>query len=426
MGKRKVRKFSHSRNSRRPKRQKKGRFWIEDCCEIAPPSGKEAAFVITISRCELEDKHTFRHGDHDSCDTQGNDLCKTEESITTQIQADAIPDDSACASLFSGKADTPHITNPEQPKELEPIVPAEEAFIQIRRALSALKPMKEYPHQNFKELSSGDCGDGEINPNDSSEVPDKYWAQRKRFFSKFDDGIILDKEGWFSVTPEAIANHIANRLTSGQGKDSMVVLDAFSGCGGNTIAFAQREEISLVISVDCDRQKLKLAANNAAVYKIPPRKILFIHANAFDIISQFQGGSRKPLNSSLNTVDRIDDQEYGYRLGDLQSLPERLDAVFLSPPWGGMDYQNFGRRNYHVGVCIEIFKSDGSSWNGEQILKDTSAACKGPIVYFLPRNVNGLSLGRMALTAKHRSLELEQNFLKGKLKTVSAYFNIKG
>jgi trimethylguanosine synthase len=52
-----------------------------------------------------------------------------------------------------------------------------------------------------------------VNPFDSEEVADKYWAQRRRLFTKFDDGIQLDKESWYSVTPEVIANHIAKRTS---------------------------------------------------------------------------------------------------------------------------------------------------------------------------------------------------------------------
>ena len=58
---------------------------------------------------------------------------------------------------------------------------------------------------------------------------EKYWKQRFRFFSKFDDGIQLDKESWFSVTPEAIASHIAERCQCD------IIVDAFCGVGGNTI-----------------------------------------------------------------------------------------------------------------------------------------------------------------------------------------------
>ncbi|OTF71408.1 hypothetical protein BLA29_013244, partial [Euroglyphus maynei] len=39
-----------------------------------------------------------------------------------------------------------------------------------------------------------------------------YWRQRYILFSRFNQGIRLDDESWYSVTPEAIAKHIAERL----------------------------------------------------------------------------------------------------------------------------------------------------------------------------------------------------------------------
>ena len=57
--------------------------------------------------------------------------------------------------------------------------------------------------------------------------------QRERLFSLYDDGCLLDEEGWYSVTPEAIADVIADRCRCG------TVLDAFCGVGGNAIAFAR-------------------------------------------------------------------------------------------------------------------------------------------------------------------------------------------
>lgn len=43
-------------------------------------------------------------------------------------------------------------------------------------------------------------------------------------------------EGWFSVTPEKIAEHIAGRVSQSFKCD--IVVDAFCGVGGNTIQFA--------------------------------------------------------------------------------------------------------------------------------------------------------------------------------------------
>ena len=60
----------------------------------------------------------------------------------------------------------------------------------------------------------------------------QYWAQRYRLFSKFDSGISLDPESWYSVTPERIAQHIAHRCRCD------LVVDGFCGVGGNAIQFA--------------------------------------------------------------------------------------------------------------------------------------------------------------------------------------------
>lgn len=62
----------------------------------------------------------------------------------------------------------------------------------------------------------------------------KYWFQRYDLFSKYDVGIKMDEEGWFSVTPEVIAARQARRC-AGAG----VVIDAFAGVGGNAIQFAK-------------------------------------------------------------------------------------------------------------------------------------------------------------------------------------------
>ena len=50
-------------------------------------------------------------------------------------------------------------------------------------------------------------------------------------------------EGWFSVTPERIARHIAQRCRCD------IVVDAFCGIGGNTIQFAFTCERGLLISI---------------------------------------------------------------------------------------------------------------------------------------------------------------------------------
>lgn len=84
-----------------------------------------------------------------------------------------------------------------------------------------------------------------------AHVPDKYWGQRYRYFSKFDEGVAMDEEGWYSVTPEAIALHIAERVCCD------VVVDPFVGCGGNAVQFAL--VCHLVFAIDLDPVKLEHA-----------------------------------------------------------------------------------------------------------------------------------------------------------------------
>ena len=89
------------------------------------------------------------------------------------------------------------------------------------------------------------------------EKVNKYWKQRYSLFSKFDEGIKLDEESWFSVTPEKIAEHIAERIQCD------VIIDGFCGAGGNAIQFAKT--CQHVIAIDIDSKKLECARNNAKV-----------------------------------------------------------------------------------------------------------------------------------------------------------------
>ncbi|CAM5090075.1 unnamed protein product [Eretmochelys imbricata] len=212
----------------------------------------------------------------------------------------------------------------------------------------------------------------------------KYWAQRYRLFSRFDEGIKLDREGWFSVTPEKIAKHIASRIRQSFNCD--IVVDAFCGVGGNAIQFALASK--RVIAIDIDPVKISLACNNAEVYGV---------------------------------ADQID-----FICGDFMLLASHIkaDVVFLSPPWGGPDYATaeiFDVRTmispdgYPLKVLLffpllvstfEIFRLSQKITNN--------------IVYFLPRNADIDQVASLA--GPGGQVEIEQNFLNNKLKTITVYF----
>ncbi|NXT15169.1 TGS1 synthase, partial [Prunella fulvescens] len=192
----------------------------------------------------------------------------------------------------------------------------------------------------------------------------KYWAQRYRLFSRFDEGIKLDREGWFSVTPEKIAEHIAVRVSQSFNCD--IIVDAFCGVGGNAIQFALTSK--RVIAIDIDPEKLRLARHNAEVYGV---------------------------------AEHID-----FLCGDFMALAAglRADVVFLSPPWGGPDYATADIFDIQTMIC-----PDGYPF---QITNN--------IVYFLPRNADINQVASLA--GPGGKVEIEQNFLNNKLKTITAYF----
>jgi trimethylguanosine synthase len=294
---------------------------------------------------------------------------------------------------------------------------------------------KKKPKQSssYHHLPNGDNGDGIPNPHPKHLVPDKYWAQRKRLFSKYDAGIQIEHgEMWYSVTPEAIALHIADKMIpmirSCGVKDEqreMVVLDAFCGCGGNAIALARKNV--RVIAVDNDLTRLRMAANNASVYGVPIENIVFVHADVVDVLRSFNKGLR--CRDVKN--DESKDVSSGYRIGGLELLPNTLDAIFLSPPWGGMGYENNDTFDPIDSIRIESRQNNCQSvlTNGGQLFQMSAKAVfsdsnEGVIAYFLPRNVDGIKLGQMAVASgiEHECFELEQNVVNGKVKTVTAYF----
>ncbi|XP_060729603.1 trimethylguanosine synthase isoform X2 [Tachysurus vachellii] len=197
----------------------------------------------------------------------------------------------------------------------------------------------------------------------------KYWAQRYRLFSRFDEGVKLDHEGWFSVTPEKIAEHIAQRVQVAS--QTLVIVDAFCGVGGNAIQFALTG--NTVIAVDIDPVRLALAQHNAAVYGVSER-IDFIQADF------------------LQVAPRL-----------------RADVVFLSPPWGGPEY-----------LSADVFNiKTMMSPDGFEIFRLARKISEN-VVYFLPRNTDMEQIASLA--GPGGKVEVEQNFLNNKLKTITAYF----
>lgn len=200
-------------------------------------------------------------------------------------------------------------------------------------------------------------------------IVEKYWRQRYDLFERFDEGIRLDEEGWFSVTPEKIAVGHACRCRACD-----VVIDGFTGVGGNAIQFAS--VCCHVVAIDIDPQKVQMALNNAKIYGVED-SIDFIVGDYFQLAPCLKG-----------------------------------DVVFLSPPWGGPSYKT-----------IQRFSLESLKPKGGYHLFQISRTITPNIILYLPRNIDLLQVEQLSwLYSPPLDVEIEENMVKGSLKGVTAYF----
>ena len=173
----------------------------------------------------------------------------------------------------------------------------------------------------------------------NEEIDNKYYNIRYYLFSKFDKGIQMDKESWYSVTPEEISIYISNLIKD---SNNYSIIDAFCGCGGNTIFFSKK--FKTVYANDLYENKIKMTINNLKIY-----------------------------NCDNNVI---------FSCQDFLSFNQNSDFIFLSPPWGGSDYKNDD--NFMLKNWIEP--------DIEEIIKHSLQLSKN-LIFYLPRctNINELT-----------------------------------
>ncbi len=189
----------------------------------------------------------------------------------------------------------------------------------------------------------------------------KYWNKRYQLFSRFDEGIQVDAQALFSITPEQHAIDHAKKLID------KTVLDAFGCVGGNTIAFARY--CKKVYMIELDKKRIKMAENNVRVYGVHD-KIEFIHGDYFD-----------------------------------EAPKIKADVIYLDPPWGGPDYKD-----------LKEFKLDNFSPNGHDIL-NLAFKYFPQVVMRIPRNFD-----LKELTQYNREFDIIDDYLEDKLITKTVYF----
>ena len=220
----------------------------------------------------------------------------------------------------------------------------------------------------------------------AADVHDKYWDQRYRLFSRFDTGVQVDAESWYSVTPECIADYISRfclEKAAACGARLDVVMDCFSGCGGNTISLAKC--FSAVLAVDTVRSKLTMLRGNATLYGVGGR-IELVCGEVFRVLASLPAA--RPL-CNLAANSSADQADQGHQ-GDPQPLsrpstPASVDLLLMSPPWGGPEYLRAPSFDLRALPCGD----------GAQLLALAASRCAN-VVYLLPRNSDKAQLLALA------------------------------
>ncbi|KAL4161456.1 hypothetical protein PRNP1_002010 [Phytophthora ramorum] len=243
-----------------------------------------------------------------------------------------------------------------------------ERVVEKVEVTSEVKPEQQSIHELQHKNSDTAAGKKKKKKKKEYPVPKdivKFYVQRHVLFEKFEDGIELDHESWYSVTPQLIAEHIAKRLSCD------IVVDPFAGCGGNVIQLAMT--CKQVIAIDIDPEKIRMAKHNAAIYGVAD-KIEWIVGNSIDILPNV-----------------------------------KADAVFLSPPWGGV---NYSRKHF----SLEDMVVKGVS--GLDLFAKAQQVSKN-IAYYLPR---GTPTSDLEALTPDEPVECEKIFLNKQLKVVTAYY----
>jgi hypothetical protein len=199
-------------------------------------------------------------------------------------------------------------------------------------------------------------------------------------FSEYDKGIKMDPVGWYSVCPESLAEHIAERFYKTLGPNALI-MDGMGGVGGNVIQFAKKFPVTFC--VDLSMERLILAKHNATVYGVE-QKVEFIRADYTNLAPHWR----------------------------------TIDAINLSPPWGGPKY---ARQNFDIDTDMEP-----SCYQ----LHELSLRLTPNICYQLPKNSNIdqlKDLARMVQTKypseyPKKILEYEDAYIHDQLKMVVIYF----
>ncbi|KAK4217702.1 Trimethylguanosine synthase [Rhypophila decipiens] len=224
---------------------------------------------------------------------------------------------------------------------------------------------------------------------DVDDVPphiQKYWHQRYSIFDYYDQGVQLTDDAWFGVTPEPVANQIAQDLCTKTSKTTLI--DLFGGAGGNVIAFASSFHFTRIIAIEKDAATLACAQHNAEVYGVT-EYITFVLGDSLHYLSLLRHNP-----SALDPAIRVDPNQ---------------TTIFASPPWGGVAYREH-----------EVFDlSTMEPYNLEKLYK---ACFPLETTLFLPRSSDLNQIAELlASNEEDTKLDVVQYCMEGASKAMVVY-----
>ncbi|KAF2859546.1 trimethylguanosine synthase [Piedraia hortae CBS 480.64] len=206
----------------------------------------------------------------------------------------------------------------------------------------------------------------------------KYWLARHTLFSRFSSGILLPDALYYGVTPESIALKISSHLSSVTSPKKRVLIDAFAGAGGNTIAFASSGRWDRIIAIEKDDVTLTCAQNNARVYRVEDR-VEWVGGDCFDVVRELVGRD---------------------------ASREEAVVIFGSPPWGGPQY-----------VKQKIF--DLEKMEPYSLRELVEGLGGGDLVLYLPRTTDLRQIAE--LVPKEKKVKVVHYCMSGRSKAMCVY-----
>ena len=169
-------------------------------------------------------------------------------------------------------------------------------------------------------------------------------------------------------------------------KKKTVLIDAFAGAGGNTIAFALSQRWQRVIAIERDASTLACAQHNAEIYGVDSSMITWIHGDSFeylDALANRPGELHPDLRVDMGTT-----------------------VLFSSPPWGGPGYRSDEVFDLHTMQPYNLDKLHEAYKPMDHVL-------------FLPRTSNIRQVAKLAPAG--RKIEVVQYCMQGASKAMGAY-----